>query len=1116
MGSKLATSVQKQVETLWREGTAAGLTDGQLLERFVNRRQATPESAEAAFAVLVDRHGAMVLRACRRILREEHDAEDAAQATFLVLARRAPLGAGYRSVGGWLHEVAIRVASKARVAATRRRVRENRYGESCTRLKQEPQTDVNDAERWSELHEELGRLPQSFQAPLVLCYLEGMTQEQAAARLGWPLGTVQSRLARGRAKLKVRLIRRGAAPAVGLISAGLATAASPAAAVWGPWFDATVRLAIAFTQQTGWAVKAGAGPASAGLALEVLREMGYAKLTIALVSTLVIAAALTGVAAVSTKLPSGSSPTIVEQPQAKPTPDTKTAPPPAPADTTVRGLVRDNKGRPLAKVWVGSDPRPLADTWDTPRPEEIREVRAAFRDRAGRVIPPGAVGKYFEVRDSRGQWKPVSPDDIRPFDAVVWSGDGQALSKEEVAKDHSPYTIRKSKGGWWMAGMPGVQDPARTDAQGQFRTTFPDNSARITKLHFASADFTLQAIRVIKPEDVDKPIDVTLSPTRLVQARVIEVPKDDPKAYMDWSIYTVDAAGKPVAEWQRWILPNPNANDPDHMKRHLDVRLPVGRYKIEFSSQTLRRLVDLDVPPGDGPLELPDLVLESLASVRMVGQPAAEIDAVDLDGTLAKLVDFRGKVIVLDFWATWCGPCVGAMPRLIELQKRFRDRPVVFLALHDGSLGSAEEYRKSAEPLKRHWGGGDLPLRVLLDQPPVATTKQANLPGPGEKGSGRTANTYEVRSWPSTFVIAPDGRLVGQYDLDALEGALEDQFGLPRSRPVQTIAAGRAEPPKEFRNVTVKGKVVGPDGKPVVGATLQPRTVVVRQKGIKTGADGGFEFVAERILIDHFALSVEAPGLASKVFTLSATGVVPEPLKLGVGAVVTGRVLRDGKPVAGASMGLRQSSRGMDEYLGELRAKTDDQGRFHFDHAFADQEFSAYAVTGSLANHGVITPRVFRTAGDGTAIDLGEFEVKRSRRLAGRVVFSDGKAVPQRTQVLASCELASGLLRAKVGAQGRFEILGLPESEVSVSVQFPQITTWLPPGYRLSSRNKCADPLNTFQLVGKLDRDVDDLVILFEPGEEPHADYSPGALEDFKEARSGTIAGAPPEAAREK
>ena len=119
----------KQIETLFRTGTAGGLTDGQLLERFLERRD---EHAEAAFAALVNRHGAMVLRVCRQILRDEQDAEDAAQATFLVLARRAGTIGRRESVSCWLHGVALRVAAKARTAATRRRTHEQRGGEMRT------------------------------------------------------------------------------------------------------------------------------------------------------------------------------------------------------------------------------------------------------------------------------------------------------------------------------------------------------------------------------------------------------------------------------------------------------------------------------------------------------------------------------------------------------------------------------------------------------------------------------------------------------------------------------------------------------------------------------------------------------------------------------------------------------------------------------------------------------------------------------------------------------------------------------------------------------------------------------------------------------------------------
>src|SRR5262249_26887681 len=152
----------------------------QLLERFAQRRD------EGAFAALVERHGPLVLGVCRRILRHEQDAEDAFQATFYVLARRAG-GFGWRdSVANWLYEVALRVSHKARSGAPRRRRHERQ-----TALADQAAT-AQDA--WHELKplldEELARLPRQLREPLVLCYLEGKTRDEAAQELGWSLGTV--------------------------------------------------------------------------------------------------------------------------------------------------------------------------------------------------------------------------------------------------------------------------------------------------------------------------------------------------------------------------------------------------------------------------------------------------------------------------------------------------------------------------------------------------------------------------------------------------------------------------------------------------------------------------------------------------------------------------------------------------------------------------------------------------------------------------------------------------------------------------------------------------------------------------------------------------------------
>ena len=215
MGTRQAgEAIVQDVVTLFDQGTAVGLTDGELLGRFVDREDPAAswlDPAGLAFAALVERHGTMVLRICRSILRDEQDAEDAFQATFLVLVGQARAVRRRDSIGSWLHGVALRVAARARVEQARRR-RHERVAGFERAAADRPVTGTIEPEVAAALHEELGRLPERYRAAVVLCYLEGHTCEAAARRLGWPVGTVKSRLARGRERLRVRLIRRGLTP----------------------------------------------------------------------------------------------------------------------------------------------------------------------------------------------------------------------------------------------------------------------------------------------------------------------------------------------------------------------------------------------------------------------------------------------------------------------------------------------------------------------------------------------------------------------------------------------------------------------------------------------------------------------------------------------------------------------------------------------------------------------------------------------------------------------------------------------------------------------------------------------------------------------------------------
>jgi RNA polymerase sigma factor (sigma-70 family) len=207
-------AVMRQIRTLFDVGTLSGLSDGELLGRFAAQGG---ESSELAFAALLERHGRMVWGICRRVLDDPCDVEDAFQATFLVLVRRASSIRNRDSVASWLHGVAYRVACSARSAEVRRRRHERCYSERVEHLA--PPTCDENFDLKPVVDGELLRLPECYRAVVVLCDLEGLSYEQAAQSLGWPMGTVKSRLARGREKLRSRLIRRGVAPLAGLIGA---------------------------------------------------------------------------------------------------------------------------------------------------------------------------------------------------------------------------------------------------------------------------------------------------------------------------------------------------------------------------------------------------------------------------------------------------------------------------------------------------------------------------------------------------------------------------------------------------------------------------------------------------------------------------------------------------------------------------------------------------------------------------------------------------------------------------------------------------------------------------------------------------------------------------------
>jgi RNA polymerase sigma-70 factor (ECF subfamily) len=188
-------------------------SDSTLLRRYASDRE------EAAFAELVERHGPLVLRVCRRVLRSEQDVEDVFQTSFLLLARKATALSWEGSVGGWLCDAARRLALKTRSGSSRRRSRECLAGTLADLHPRSPAASVSPGEGLEDeiqrrelrrvLHHALRQLPDKYRVPVELCYLEGKTNAEAARQLGWPAGSMSRRLQRARSMLRQRLVRYG-------------------------------------------------------------------------------------------------------------------------------------------------------------------------------------------------------------------------------------------------------------------------------------------------------------------------------------------------------------------------------------------------------------------------------------------------------------------------------------------------------------------------------------------------------------------------------------------------------------------------------------------------------------------------------------------------------------------------------------------------------------------------------------------------------------------------------------------------------------------------------------------------------------------------------------------
>jgi RNA polymerase sigma factor (sigma-70 family) len=466
--------------------------DAGLLTRFLAARD------PAAFEALVARHGPMVLRVCQHMLGNRHDAEDAFQATFLVLARKAANVRPPGAVAGWLHGVAYRVALKGRKAALRRRHEGLTPDLAPPDPRPDPLMELTAREALRALEEEVQRLPEAYRLPVVLCCLHGATQEEAARQLGWTPGSVKGRLERGRARLHARLTRRGLTLSAVLAAVELSRGPAPAALI-----AATARQALAFA-----ACQEAPGPATL-LAEAMLRAAALSRLKVAAALVLLgVCLFAAGVLArpkpdPAAPLPAPPGPPAAGAPEARVDGDGE----PLPQGAVLRlGSLRLRHRSALRSVAFTPDGKFLFSAgwdqvirgWDPATGKQVREIRApeggvdaiAFSRDGKLVSGAGLTGDVFlwdaatgrELRRLAGHGRQVRGVAFAPKGDRVVSGDEAVARVWDVATGKALHTLAVEGGVSTVAFSPDGRLVAAGSAKGAAHVWEADTGKAVHQL----------------------------------------------------------------------------------------------------------------------------------------------------------------------------------------------------------------------------------------------------------------------------------------------------------------------------------------------------------------------------------------------------------------------------------------------------------------------------------------------------------------------------------------------------------------------------------------------------------------------------------------------------------
>jgi RNA polymerase sigma factor (sigma-70 family) len=897
--ASVVRAIRAAVRTDW---TAA--SDRELLRRFVE------EGDQEAFAALVRRHGAMVLGVCRRALPTAQDAEDACQATFLVLVKKAHSQPWQPSVANWLHATALRVCGNARQATRRRQKRE---GRAAVPEAVEAADQVTGRELLAALDEELGRLPARYREPLLLCYLEGLTRDEAACRLGVPPATLKSQLERGRKRLAEALVARGCGLGAGLLALA---ATSPAGA-------SPPRLVEAVLASATGSPPAAVAALAKGVSVNALLNRSLWVL-LAAATAAWLAAGVSAARRPAAERPKPARALPAEAGEGRAISGRVVGPDGKPVagaaivlgaveseeKKTTRELAKTDEagrfhcvvpalpaGRSYYRVLVARAPGFAAD-WvglrdkDAAKPVVLRLARAV--PVRGRVLTlegkpvPGAVVRVWRVAAADGKnglkemyekWA-ASPNEAASllqkllfYPAVAGlpekvtagadgrfeikgAGDGQVLSVEFSAPTIETVVAR-------VAVDPAFDpkavrpDPKKIDPSSPYTRTGPP-------LYGPTFDHTARPCRVITGTVFDQKTKKPIAGVAIT-GRV-------PEGWWELGVYTrTDAAG-------RFRL----------------VGLPNANCELTFGSSKPTRYLMLSrsVPATEGlapaKLDMP-LVRGTLVTGRVTdratGRPIkGNIRYATLSGN-KHLLDLPGRDIHRD----------GSMTYDLDADGRFR-----FVA----PPGPGIIVVQSAA-----WRGAEKPYPQARIRP-EDQKKPYLRSGPG----------LGDRFITSRGTLHP---LAGYHDYRVIEPALGAEA---------LTADFQLDPGK-----SVAGKVVGPDGQPFAGATVVGLTGGFERPATLTGAT----FTASALRADDTrTVAAVHTGKLGGAATARGDGKEAPVVRLAAWGAVTGRVMdAEGNPVAGAMVRLYftdQAASDLHRHLTDGKpATTDSAGRFRCDVPFA-------------------------------------------------------------------------------------------------------------------------------------------------------------------------------------